>query len=113
MVKKVIVMYAGFIVESGPVRDLYKQTSHPYTLGLLRSIPAIDATNRQRLVSIKGLPPDLRKEPTHCPFAPRCAFVVEKCWQENPPLFPTGPDHYSACWRWEDVRQESVEGKLA
>jgi oligopeptide transport system ATP-binding protein len=113
MVQKVIVMYSGFIVEYGPVRDLYKRTSHPYTLGLLRSIPKIDAKSRERLASIKGLPPDLRKEPTHCPFAPRCPFVIDQCWQENPPLFPAGPDHYSACWRWEDVRREAMEGKLA
>ena len=113
LVQKVIVMYAGYIVEYSPVRALYKSTSHPYTLGLLRSIPTIDAKHRERLDSIKGLPPDLRKVATHCPFAPRCPYVIDQCWQENPPLFPAGPDHYSACWRWEDVRQQAMEATLA
>ena len=105
MVDKVIVMYAGFIVEHAPVRDLYQLTSHPYTLGLLQSLPKVDTKReRQRLIAIDGLPPDMTIKPTHCPFAPRCRFAIEKCWQENPPLYEAGPDHYSACFRWEEVR---------
>ncbi|MGH2535879.1 MAG: ABC transporter ATP-binding protein [Candidatus Promineifilaceae bacterium] len=104
MVDKVAVMYAGYIIEMGPVQDVYKRHSHPYTLGLLDSIPKVDARHRERLASIKGLPPDLLTEPTHCPFAPRCPFAIDKCWQENPPLMAVGPNHYAACWRWEDAR---------
>lgn len=105
MVDKIIVMYAGFIVEQAPVRDLYQLTSHPYTLGLLQSLPKVDTKReRQRLIAIDGLPPDMTIKPTHCPFAPRCRFAIEKCWQENPPLYEAGPDHYSACFRWEEVR---------
>ncbi|MEW5987456.1 MAG: ABC transporter ATP-binding protein [Chloroflexota bacterium] len=104
LVRRVIVMYGGFIVETAPVVDLYKNTSHPYTLGLLESLPKIDAREKKRLIPIQGTPPDLLAKPTHCPFAPRCRFAVEKCWQENPPLHQSGPDHFSACWRWEVVR---------
>ena len=113
MVEKVAVMYAGFIVEQAAVRDLYKHPSHPYTLGLLESIPQLDQKGQNRLASIKGLPPDLLQEPTHCPFAPRCPFVIDKCWQENPPLFQVAPNHASACWRWEDVREIGHFGEVA
>ncbi|NHZ71715.1 MAG: hypothetical protein GWP17_01350 [Aquificales bacterium] len=80
------------------------QASQPYTLGLLESLPQIDAKEKKRLIPIEGLPPDLLKEPTHCPFAPRCRYAIERCWQENPSLEAVAPDHYSACWRWEDIR---------
>jgi len=105
LVEKVAVMYAGFIVEMAPVRDIYKKTSHPYTLGLLESIPTIAGAD-ERLVPIKGTPPDLLQEATYCPFAPRCRFAIEQCWQENPPLMLAAPNHYSACWRWEEIRHQ-------
>lgn len=104
VVEKVAVMYSGFIVEMASVQELYRTTSHPYTLGLLESLPKVTAKERKRLIPIKGLPPDLLIEPTHCPFAPRCRYAIEKCWQENPPLEDIAPDHKSACFRWEDVR---------
>lgn len=107
VVEKVAVMYSGFMVETAPVRDLYKHTSHPYTLGLLESLPKVDATGKERLIPIEGLPPDLLQEPTHCPFAPRCRYAIDKCWEENPPLLAVGPNHSSACWRWEDVREDA------
>ncbi|MFW6183905.1 MAG: ABC transporter ATP-binding protein [Chloroflexota bacterium] len=106
MVEQVAVMYAGYIVEQGAVREIYREPAHPYTLGLLQSIPKVDAKEQQRLASIKGLPPDLRQEFNHCPFAPRCPYVIDKCWEENPPLMPTGRDQLSACWRWETVLEE-------
>jgi peptide/nickel transport system ATP-binding protein len=120
LVEKVAVMYGGFIVEMAPVRDLYKRTSHPYTLGLLESIPTIEGRDEQ-LIPIPGLPPDLLQEPDGCPFAPRCRFVVDRCWEENPPLLTVTPEHSSACWRWQEVRALSddqapvrpVNGKLA
>lgn len=104
MVDKVIVMYAGYVVEQATVRALYNKTSHPYTLGLLQSLPKVDTKReRQRLIAIEGLPPDLTIKANHCPFAPRCRFAIEQCWQELPPLYEVGPDHYSACFRWEEV----------
>ncbi|MBE2202525.1 MAG: ABC transporter ATP-binding protein [Anaerolinea sp.] len=109
MVEKVAVMYAGFIVEMSPVRDLYENTSHPYTLGLLESLPKVDAKSKQRLIPINGLPPDLLKEPDHCPFAPRCRYAVDHCWQENPPLKLVAPHHYTACWRWEDAHRDAQQ----
>lgn len=110
MVEKLAVMYAGFIVEYGSVHNLYNHTSHPYTLGLLNSIPKVDAKERTRLTSIEGLPPDLLNEPVRCPFAPRCSFAVERCWVENPPLIEVAPAHSSACWEWERVRSQSKLG---
>ncbi|HEX6387323.1 MAG TPA: ABC transporter ATP-binding protein [Anaerolineae bacterium] len=107
VVDKVAVMYSGFMVETAPVRQLYKHTSHPYTLGLLESLPKVDARGKQRLIPIEGLPPDLLQEITHCPFAPRCRYAIDKCWEENPPLLAVGPNHASACWRWEDVREDA------
>ncbi|HRW50687.1 MAG: ABC transporter ATP-binding protein [Caldilinea sp.] len=98
MADRVIVMYSGFIVEEGNVNDLYGKPRHPYTLGLLRSIPRLDLGRQKRLIPIDGLPPDLLEPPTHCPFAPRCSFVQDKCWQENPPLVEVTPGHKAACW---------------
>ncbi len=105
LVEKVSVMYAGFIVETAPVREIYKQTSHPYTLGLLQSLPKVTAREKRRLIPIEGRPPDLLQEPSHCPFAPRCRFAVERCWQENPPLRVIAPRHSAACWQVEAVRE--------
>ena len=98
MADRVIVMYSGFIVEEADVDSLYAQPRHPYTLGLLRSIPRLDLGRQKRLIPIEGLPPDLLDPPSHCPFAPRCTFQMEKCWQENPPLMDVGTGHRSACW---------------
>jgi oligopeptide transport system ATP-binding protein len=113
MVDQLIVMYAGFIVEQGPVNEVYHKHAHPYTLGLLESIPIIDSKEKHRLASIKGLPPDLLQEPQSCPFAPRCPYVIDKCREENPPLMATGPNHYAACWRWEEVAYAKRFGEVA
>jgi oligopeptide transport system ATP-binding protein len=98
LAQRVLVMYAGFIVEESDVSSIYAQPRHPYTLGLLRSIPRLDLGRQKRLVPIEGLPPDLLEPPNHCPFAPRCQFVFDKCWQENPPLMEVGMNHRAACW---------------
>lgn len=98
MAERVLVMYSGFIVEEGLVNEIYAQPRHPYTLGLLRSIPRLDLGRQKRLVPIEGLPPDLLEAPTRCPFAPRCEFAIDKCTQENPKLESVGPNHKSACW---------------
>lgn len=102
---RINVMYAGFMVEAANIKELYADPRHPYTLGLLGSIPRLDEKRPEELYSIEGLPPDLLQYPNHCPFAPRCAYVMDKCWEENPPLLATtSMRHGSACWRWEDVR---------
>jgi oligopeptide transport system ATP-binding protein len=98
--QRVVVMYAGFIVEEAPVKSLYKRPQHPYTIGLLGSLPRIDEHEARRLVNINGAPPDLLTEPTGCPFAPRCPYVFDRCWDENPALLPAGPEHRAACW-WD------------
>ncbi len=95
---RVAVMYAGYIIEEAPVKELYRNPSHPYSMGLLKSLPRVDKTAQHRLVSIEGLPPVLYEEPAYCPFAPRCRFKVARCLVENPKLIPVGPDHRSACW---------------
>jgi oligopeptide transport system ATP-binding protein len=95
---RLAVMYGGLIIETAPIRDLYGHPSHPYTLGLLGSLPRVDQGKDERLVSIDGLPPVLLEKPRFCPFAPRCSYVRERCWNENPPLMQVSPDHYSACW---------------
>ena len=98
LVQNVMVMYAGYIVERSRVNDLYAHPSHPYTLGLLGSLPRVDAQERHRLTSIEGAPPDLVDVPVGCPFAPRCKFVIDRCRHENPPLMPVEPAHEVACW---------------
>ncbi|MCB0105632.1 MAG: ABC transporter ATP-binding protein [Caldilineaceae bacterium] len=103
MAERVLVMYSGFIVEEASVNDIYAQPLHPYTLGLLRSIPRLDLGRQKRLVPIEGLPPDLLEPPSHCPFAPRCSFATDKCWQENPPLEMAESGHKTACWNWRDL----------
>jgi oligopeptide/dipeptide ABC transporter ATP-binding protein len=95
---RVIVMYAGEIVEEGPVEQIFEDPQHPYTWSLLRSIPRIDAAKHERLRSIEGLPPDLIKPPTGCKFHPRCPFRVEKCFVEDPPLGEVGPNQVAKCW---------------
>jgi oligopeptide transport system ATP-binding protein len=95
---RVAVMYAGYIIEEAPVKMLYANPEHPYTIGLLASLPRMDETGYRRLASIDGLPPVLLEKPHYCPFAPRCPYAIEKCWNENPPLLPVGPDHNAACW---------------
>ena len=99
------VMYAGFVVERGPVHEIFSDTRHPYTLGLKGALPRVDRRG-ERLVSIEGTPPDMRQEPVSCPFAPRCVYCVPKSQQENPPLLQVRDskvDHLAACW--VDVRE--------
>jgi len=109
MVHKINVMYAGYIVERGNVRDIYKNTRHPYTMGLLGSLPSIDEAPGTKLISIPGLPPDLVNLPKGCPFYARCAYREDHCKQERPTLEETDVhDHYVACWRWQDIKAKKV-----
>ncbi len=98
MAHRVAVMYAGLIVEEAPSKELFGNPNHPYTLGLMGSLPRLDTGSRERLVSIEGRPPSLLRAPVSCPFAPRCKFVIDRCRQENPLLIPVEVNHWSACW---------------
>jgi oligopeptide transport system ATP-binding protein len=92
------VMYAGHVVEEALVEDLYANPRHPYTLGLLGSLPRLDEVHPERLRSIEGLPPDLIELPAGCSFETRCAYAVEKCRQVRPELESVGSGHRIACW---------------
>ncbi len=94
---RVNVMYAGRIIEQAQAQDLYANPQHPYTLGLLRSVPRLDEPRRARLDPIEGQPPDLTRLPRGCAFAPRCAYRVERC-EEAPPLAQVRVAHTAACW---------------
>jgi oligopeptide transport system ATP-binding protein len=98
----IVVMYAGGIVEHAPVFDIYGDPAHPYTEGLLRSIPRVDSKN-QKLEAIAGLPPILTRIPPGCPFNPRCPYARDKCRVDEPPLYQVSPVRGSACHYWEEV----------
>ena len=95
---RVNVMYAGKIVERATAREIYANPRHPYTLGLLRSVPRLDEPRRAKLQPIPGQPPDLSRLPAGCSFAPRCAYAIDRCRVEEPGLDPVAADHLSACW---------------
>jgi oligopeptide transport system ATP-binding protein len=95
---RMMVMYAGFVVEEAPVREVYANPRHPYTIGLLGSLPRLDAVRSDKLASIEGLPPDLIALPEGCPFEARCTYAIEKCKTERPELESVGPKHRIACW---------------
>src|SRR5215218_3191165 len=113
MSDRVQVMYAGHIVETASTEEIFSNPRHPYTVGLLKSIPRLDASKREKLHPIRGLPPDLIDLPDMCPFVPRCNYAREKCEQKNPPLLEVKPGHYSACWFWEEVSKESNQDLVA
>ena len=105
---RVNVMYAGRIIERATAAELYARPRHPYTLGLLRSVPRLDEPRRARLAPIEGQPPDMTRLPPGCSFAPRCAFRVERCAEEAPPLEVVHPGHLSACWEARRLAQVEV-----
>jgi oligopeptide/dipeptide ABC transporter ATP-binding protein len=96
--KRVLVMYAGEIVEEGTAEQIFEAPQHPYTWSLLRSVPRIDASRHARLLSIEGLPPDLIDLPAGCKFNPRCPFRIERCFGEAPLLEEVAPAQQAACW---------------
>ena len=98
LARRVSVMYGGYLIEEALVNELYANPQHPYTIGLLGSLPRLDSKTHQRLFSIEGLPPVLYEKPTSCPFAPRCKWAMERCWKENPVLETVGSEHRAACW---------------
>jgi oligopeptide transport system ATP-binding protein len=110
MAHTINVMYAGYVIERGNVRDIYKRTLHPYTLGLLGSLPVIDEAPGTKLISIPGLPPDLVDLPKGCPFYIRCTYRVDQCKFELPPLIESeSREHTVACWRWKEIAGEGTK----
>jgi len=95
--ERIYVMYAGHIVESGSSMDIFHSPGHPYTIGLLNSVPRLDEPMGRKLVPIDGMPPNLIDMPPTCAFLPRCQYKTEKCEQESPALREISPNHYSAC----------------
>ena len=95
---RINVMYAGYIVETGTVDEIFRNPRHPYTLGLLKSIPRLDEPRKEQLVPIEGLPPDLVAAPRGCPFQPRGPYAIERCSVDNPSLEAVVPGHRIACW---------------
>ena len=107
---KVSVMYAGKMVEQGPVDDIFYNPGHPYTKGLLRSMPRVDAESYERLIPIEGSPVDMLNPPEGCPFAPRCEHAMKICLQQMPPYVEMGDNHRAACWlRVQDCLEEAKE----
>ena len=101
-VDRVNVMYAGRLMESGPTDAIYAEPRHPYTVGLLGSVPRLDLPRKRKLYVIGGLPPNLARLPPGCPFNPRCRYAIDKCREEKPELLQVGDNHYSACFRREE-----------
>jgi oligopeptide transport system ATP-binding protein len=95
---RVAVMYGGYIIEEAPIKELYANPSHPYTIGLIGSLPVLNETGHTRLYSIEGMPPVLYRKPQSCPFSPRCRWVTERCFTENPSLQSINNGHRIACW---------------
>ncbi len=95
---RVNVMYAGKIIESSTAELVYGDPRHPYTLGLLNSVPRLDQATGEKLIPIEGVPPDLGQLPVGCSFYPRCTFRIGKCLEEFPPLQLVSENHYAACW---------------
>jgi oligopeptide transport system ATP-binding protein len=100
------VMYAGRLMERGKTDQIYEEPRHPYTIGLIASVPRLDLPKKRDLSVIEGLPPDLAKlSKTMCAFSPRCKLAIERCRRERPELEVVGPDHYAACFRSSEVKQ--------
>ena len=106
---RVNIMYAGRIIERGTAREIYSNPRHPYTVGLLRSVPRLDLPRRAKLDPIEGQPPDLVRLPEGCAFRARCRWAIDKCATERPELNETAPNHWSACWRSEDLGPDAID----
>ena len=101
-------MYAGRVVEAGDAADVYRSPSHPYTIGLLRSVPRLDQPRGTPLDPIPGSPPDLMSLPAGCPFRPRCAFATDRCATEEPRLQTVDGNHQTACLEFGNLDIEAV-----
>ena len=109
MADRIAVMYAGTIVEEGTVEEIFSQPHHPYTIGLLHSIPGFEGQRGTELYTIKGSIPSLANLPTGCRFHPRCPFVTDKCRAEEPSVREIGSGRRAACWYAEEVAQKARE----
>lgn len=109
---RMVVMYAGMVVETGAVQDVFANPRHPYTWGLMRSLPRLDEGEKQRLIPIEGSPPDLFQPPKGCPFAARCDFAMEICDQQMPVTSEFAEGHQAACWL-HDPRAPRIEELVA
>ena len=107
---RVVVMYAGKIIETGTAAEIYRNPRHPYTLGLLNSVPRLDEAVRTSLDPIEGLPPDLVDLPVGCSFQPRCPYAFDRCTQETPYLMEHSEAHTTACWRHEELTELKAAG---
>ena len=106
---RVNIMYAGRIIERGPAREIYSNPRHPYTVGLLKSVPRLDQPRRSKLEPIEGQPPDLIHLPEGCAFQARCRWAIDKCSTEVPYLMRAGDGHWSACWQADLLGPASLE----
>jgi oligopeptide transport system ATP-binding protein len=106
---RINVMYAGFIIETASNREIFANPLHPYTHGLLGSIPRLDEAHKAKLTPIEGLPPDLIEMPKGCPFYDRCGYRTERCANENPPLEMGAMRHEVACWNWQEVKKQRAK----
>jgi oligopeptide transport system ATP-binding protein len=113
MADRVQVMYAGHIVETATTDEIFANPRHPYTVGLMKSIPRLDSRTKEKLQPIRGLPPDLIDLPDMCPFVPRCNYAREQCERKNPPLMEVSPGHFSACWFHNEVSIDDDQDKVA
>ena len=98
---RVMVMYAGRVVEQGPIASILRQMRHPYTRGLVNSIPSLEE-RKKRLPTVPGQVPDAMALPVGCKFHPRCYLMIEECKKEEPPLFQVEEEHFSRCIRWKE-----------
>ncbi len=110
---RVNIMYAGKVIERGNAGEIYANPRHPYTVGLLRSVPRLDLPRREKLDPIEGQPPDLINLPVGCSFRDRCRWAIDKCATDSPELMDTGDGHLSACWRYEDLGPSAIEALSA
>ena len=111
-VDRVNVMYAGRLVETAATDDIYGDPRHPYTMGLIGSVPRLDLPRKRKLYVIDGLPPHLAHLPKGCNFSPRCRFAIDKCREEKPELLPIGAEnHLSACFRMEEMQELAAKDK--
>lgn len=108
MADRIVVMYAGRLMEEAPARALFHKPSHPYTVGLLRSVPRLDKGKSSRLIPIDGRPPNVSKPIPGCPFAPRCVWAQDRCHKETPDVVEFEDGHRSSCWRAHEVRHAQL-----
>jgi len=102
---RVNVMYGGRVIETAAAVELYANPKHPYTVGLLNSVPRMDQGRKEKLIPIEGQPPDLAHLPPGCSFYARCTYRVDKCLEEYPPFEQVGENHYAACWQHDQVKK--------